>query len=301
MSGVKKPRAPGKPRAAQRPPARPLVQDRPGRWQMIVRRQRRMLARGTVGLLLFGAVSAGLAATHASDGGAGLGERLGRATGALGLRVDQVVIEGRQKTPEALVRTALGLSDGAPILGFSPAAARARIEQIQWVRSAIVSRRLPDTVVVQLQERNPFAVWQHEGKFVLIDREGKSVTDSDVASFASQLPLVVGAGAPEAAAGIIDALAAQPTIQARVVAAVRVGERRWNLRLNNGTDVLLPEGAEAQALARLAELQGTHALLDRPLQALDMRLPDRFVFRPQTPRGEGAKDQPQPASTRKPT
>ena len=41
----------------------------------------------------------------------------------------------------------------------------------------------------------------------------------------------------------------------RMVAAVRVGERRWNLRMNNGADVMLPEGAEAPALARLMELQ----------------------------------------------
>jgi cell division protein FtsQ len=91
---------------------------------------------------------------------------------------------------------------------------------------------------------------------------------------------VVGLGAPQAAAPLIDALAAQPTLQGRVVAAVRVGERRWNLRMNNGMDVLLPEGAEAQALAKLVELQASHALLDRPLQALDLRLPDRLVVRP---------------------
>ena len=65
-----------------------------------------------------------------------------------------------------------------------------------------------------------------------------------------------------------------------MVAAVRVGERRWNLRLNNGADVLLPEGAEAPAMARLMELHTAQALLDRPVQALDLRLPDRLVVRP---------------------
>ena len=65
-----------------------------------------------------------------------------------------------------------------------------------------------------------------------------------------------------------------------MVAAVRVGGRRWNLRLNNGADVLLPEGAEAPAMARLMELQTAQALLDRPVQALDLRLPDRLVVRP---------------------
>ncbi len=97
------------------------------------------------------------------------------------------------------------------------------------------------------------------------------------------LPLVVGAGAPEAATALLDALAAQPTLKPRVMAAVRVGERRWNLRMKNGTDVMLPEGADAPALARLAELQAADALLDRPLAVVDMRLPDRLVVRPQAP------------------
>jgi cell division protein FtsQ len=219
------------------------------------------------------------------------------------LRVRDVVIEGRQKTPEPLLRAAIGAGTGDPIVSFSVAEARARIETIQWVQSASVSRRLPDTIMVKLVERRPFAVWQHDGKFVLIDRAGEIVTDSDVASFASQLPLVVGVGAPVAAAALIDALAAQPQIQSRVVAAVRVGERRWNLRLSNGMDVLLPEGAESQALARLAELQAGHAMLDRPLQTLDLRLPDRLEFRPPpVPAGDAKDATPTPpVPPRKPT
>lgn len=290
MSRVRKPRA----------PARPMVQDRPSRWQMLVRRQRRMLAPAGAGLALLAAGGVGLAALHVFGQGDSFRDRVGQATAGLGLRVRTVVIEGRQKTPETLLNAALGVRPGDAILTYSLGEARARIESIQWVRQATVSRQLPGTIVVQLQERSPFAVWQREGKFVLIDREGKIVTDSALGAFASQLPLVVGEGAPVAAAALLDALAAQPSIQARVTAAVRVGERRWNLRLSNGTDVLLPEGAEAQALARLVDLQNANALLDRPLQAVDMRLPDRLVFRPQAPRGSETPPPPAP-TTRKPT
>jgi len=286
------------PRVRKRQPTA-FVQDRPSQRQVFWRRLRRSLTPalfGTAGLIL---LAGGAAATHALSDPEALRARLGDITGSLGLRVRDVVIEGRQKTPEAVLRAAIGVVTGDPILSYSVAAARARIETIRWVQAASVTRRLPDTIVVSLVERRPFAVWQHEGKFVLIDRDGQLVTDSDVGTFSSELPLVVGDGAPAAAATLIDELAAQPDIQARVQAAVRVGERRWNLRLSNGTDVLLPEGAEVQALARLAEMQTSHALLDRPLQALDLRLPDRLVFRPQPARGDDAKTQSPPA--RKPT
>lgn len=286
--------------------ARPtaFVQDRPSQWQVLRRRVRRAFAPIAAFMLILAVIGLGAGLVHAFGQGESFRERLGHATAALGLRVRNVVIEGRQKTPEPLLRAAIGIGNGDPILSYSVAEARSRIETIQWVQSASVARRLPDTIVVKLVERRPFAVWQHEGKFVLIDRDGQIVTDSDVASFASQLPLVVGAGAPAAAASLIDALATQPQIQARVTAAVRVGERRWNLRLNNGADVLLPEGAETQALARLAELQNEHALLDRPLQAIDMRLPDRLVFRPQPGRAadpKDAKDAKEAPPARKPT
>jgi cell division protein FtsQ len=264
--------------ARRRPPVPPLP-DRPSRMRLLWRRQRRRLRPGLALLALLAVGLGGLLGLQAMGQGESLAERFGDATARLGLRVRQVIVEGRQKTPEPLLRAAIGVEPGDPLLSVSLRATRQRIETIQWVRQAEVERRLPDTIVVRLVERRPFAVWQHDGRFVLIDRDGKMVTDSDVATFATQVPLVVGLGAPDAAAALIDALSAQPGIFARVVAAVRVGERRWNLRMKNGADILLPEDGEVAALARLAMLQTTHAVLDRPV-SIDLRQPDRVVFRP---------------------
>ncbi len=281
--------------ARRAPPVMPVsrLPDRPGMGRLLWKKLRRLLWSGGIVLGLLAVVAAGTLAVEAIPRGDSFRERLGEATARLGLRVDQLVIEGLVKTPEPLVLAALGVHRGDPILGFSLTAARERIETINWVQKATVGRRLPDTVVVHLDERTPFAVWQHKDKFELIDRTGKPVTDTDVASLASQVPLVVGTGAPDAAAALIDALAAYPVIASHMQAAVRVGERRWNLRMNNGGDVLLPEGAEAAALAKLMELQATYGLLDRPLQMVDLRLPDRLVLRPQPPpegKDSGNKD-----------
>ena len=101
---------------------------------------------------------------------------------------------------------------------------------------------------------------------------------------------MVGPGAPAAAAALIDALTRPSGLQRCVVAAVRVGERRWNLQMSNGTDVMLPEGHEVAALDRLMQLQQDHALLDRPLAAIDMRLPDRLVLRPRPTHGGSRHD-----------
>ena len=286
--------------ATRRRPPVPALPDRPTRMRLLWRRQRRLVRPGAVVLLILVAGLGGLAAIHALGRGESLSERIGDATAGFGLRVRQVVIEGRQKTPETLLNTAIGASRGDPLLTYSLRAARARIEQIPWVQQVTLERRLPDTLVVRLTERRPFAVWQHDGKFVLIDRAGKIVTDSNVATFASQLPLVVGVGAPDAASGLLDSLAAQPDIAAKVMASVRVGERRWNLHMKNGADILLPEGGEPGALARLAALQAGHAVLDRPV-SIDLRQPDKLVIRPLAGLTADPASLPKEPPTRRPT
>lgn len=284
----------------------PAMQDRPGRWQLLARRWRKAIAPAGAALAFVGIMGIAAGAVQVFGEGESLRERWGHATAPFGLRVRDVRVEGRLKTPEALLNAAIGVTPGEPILGYSVAAARARIETIAWVASASVERHLPDTIVVRLVERRPFAVWQRDGRFSLVDREGDIVTDSDVATFAAQLPLIVGPGAPQAAAALVDALEQYPELRSRMVAAVRVGERRWNLRMKSGADILLPEGAEPQALARLMALHASHGLLDRALQVVDMRLPDRLAVRAASnkrddpARGETELPVPPPA-VRRPT
>ncbi len=296
MSDVKprRPRAPRAPVAPAAPPPSARMPDRPGRGKLMWRQWRSYLRRAVAGGALALVLMVGAFALHALGQGDSIAGRIGDATGRFGLTVRDVQFIGNIKTPEALLREALDVSPGDAILGFSVREARLRLERITWVKSASVERRLPGLVVVRIEERAPFAVWQLDGKLTLVDRGGNLVTDSEVATFSGQVPLIVGPGAPQAAAALMDMLAVQPDLMARMKAAVRVGERRWNLRMSNGADILLPEGAEAQALARLAELQATLQLLDRPLQAVDLRLPDRLVIRPSTPPAD------RPAS-RKPT
>jgi cell division protein FtsQ len=283
------------------------VKDRPSGWRLALRRQRRLLRPAAwvvfvsvVGMFVLFVFHA--AGPHVESSGTltSMRERLGAMTAATGLRVSDVVIEGRANTPEPLLRAAIGVNKGDPILGFSLEETRARIETIPWVEHATVERRLPGTVVVNLQERRPYAIWQNQGKFVLVDRAGQVVADQDVAQF-RHLPLIVGLGAPGAAAGLLDALRDRPALEEKVSASVRVGERRWNLRMTNGTDVLLPEGHEVVALDRLIQLQQDHAVLDRPLVAIDMRLPDRLVFRPKPDAKDSAVTPPIPPATNPPT
>lgn len=200
-------------------------------------------------------------------------------TGHAGLLVDDVQVEGRVETRAADVLGALRVRRGMPILAVDPRAAKERLEQIPWVREAAVERRLPGLVHVRLVERVPMALWQHDGRFMLIDRHGAQIETEEVGRFGA-LPHIVGEDAGAAAGELLRMLAAEPGLERRVTAAVRVGGRRWNLRLDNGIDVMLPAENAAAAWSHLAEIEREHGVLGRDLRTIDLRLPDRLVLRP---------------------
>ncbi|MBT4908274.1 MAG: FtsQ-type POTRA domain-containing protein [Rhodospirillaceae bacterium] len=207
-----------------------------------------------------------------------LGTSILEVSANVGLRVEDVVLSGRQNADAVEILAALDIERGSPIFAMDMNAARDRIESLGWVRSAEIARRLPDIVFVRVVERQPLAIWQHDGQAALVDRFGKTIQRSGLDAFA-HLPLIVGDGAPDHAAQLIDLLQTYPAVAKAIEAAVRVSERRWNLRLRNGIDVRLPEQNISAALTRLDDFQREHALLDRDVVAVDLRVPDRLIVR----------------------
>jgi cell division protein FtsQ len=206
-------------------------------------------------------------------------------TAQLGLVVTDIKVEGREATDRETILAGLGASLGTPILAMSPSRAKERLEALAWIRSAVVERRLPDTIYVRLVERKPLAIWQHNGKLELIDREGAVIHVTRLDRFA-KLPMVVGEDAAGHAAELLDMLATEPDLASRVSAAIRVGNRRWNLRIDNAIDVYLPADSPSSAWAQLARLERSSAILKRDVQTVDVRLPDRLVVRtnPEVPK-----------------
>jgi len=204
--------------------------------------------------------------------------RLIAESATLHLTVQSVEVEGRHRAARQALLDALQVRRGTPILGIDLDAAKARLESIPWVRSAAVERQLPDTIYVRLVERTPLAVWQHQKRFDVIDQDGNIIPNVRVEDFAS-LPQVVGDGAPEATGELIEMLHSEPALAAHVTAAVRIGERRWNLDLDNGIEVAMPEESTEAAWHRLAALDRSDHLLERDIKFVDLRLQDRIVIR----------------------
>ena len=195
------------------------------------------------------------------------------AAAKAGLTLDQVVVSGRERTQPDSILAALGIRQGGPILGFDPARAKQRLEDLPWVKTAVVERSLPGTVRIALTERAPLALWQLDGALSVIDRDGERI-DRAAPEDHAELPLVVGPGAPEHAQELLALLASEPEMNARVKAAVRVRDRRWNIVLRNGVEVQLPAETPARAWSRLAAIERKLDAITGQLQAIADKLPD---------------------------
>ena len=177
-----------------------------------------------------------------------------------------------------MILAALDVRQGMPVLDIDLAAAQARLEALTWVRSAEIERRMPDTLFIKIEERRPFAFWQRNGALMLIDRDGMVIPAGDLKSY-GPLIVLVGDDAPGYAVPLIDLLKTEPALAARVRAGVRLGQRRWTLRFDNGVEAALPETDAAAAWHRLAALEASGRVLERAISAIDLRLPDRVVLK----------------------
>ena len=195
-----------------------------------------------------------------------------------GFAVETVTVEGREFTDKIDLNRALGALRGESLMHFDLAAAQSRIQMLDWVDDVRLVRLWPNALHINLIEHRPTAIWQLQGKLTLINRDGEVIARDHLADF-GHLPHVVGAGAAEHAMDLIELLNQYPLIRTRVRAAVRVGERRWNLRLDSGVDVQLPDDREDLALRKLLSLEERHRLLARDIAVIDLRDPERLYVR----------------------
>jgi len=232
----------------------------------------------TAGVLLVATVGFGLyAGGHFAALGTAVVAQSKSAVAGLGLRVEEVTVEGRLRTDASDVLSALGVTRGQYIFDVDLAQARSRLERLEWVERATVSRHLPGTLHVQLVEREPYAVWQRGGRLSLVDRTGALITDNNLSDYA-HLPLVVGHGAHRNASALMKELMAKPSLASRVQAAIRVSDRRWNLKLQNGIVVRLPARDISDSLQKLVRLDGENGVLSRKIEAVDLRVPGRITI-----------------------
>ena len=264
-------------------------------------RANKLAAFGFTGFLVLMAGAAAIALDLPAKAALSAGE----AVGSAGFRVDGYQIVGLKHMDRKLVDAVVidelrraaapeGLSKPAqPLVDVSRI--RERLLAFGWVKDARVSRRLPDTLVIDIVERTPTALWQDKQQLALIDSEGV-VLDRVPVDKMPDLPLVIGPNANRHAAQLKGLLSDVPALQAQLASATWIGGRRWDLSFQSGEIVQLPEDvADARtALGKFAKNDRASGLLGRGILRFDLRKPGQMTVR--LPRAPGEPIMPAPAA-----
>ncbi|WCT74014.1 FtsQ-type POTRA domain-containing protein [Sphingomonas naphthae] len=238
----------------------------------------RRLGNWLLGLLVLAAVVAGLILMGLPQM---VGVYIGETIGRMGFAVHNIEVVGLAHADRSRVYQIVQTQQVRPMPLVDLTGTREQLMRLAWVGDARVSRRLPDTLVVDIVERKPAAVWQYQGQLRLIDNEGRSIAAIDPAAMPEKLPLVIGPGANMHAAEFAKLIDSQPALKPLVAGAAWIGDRRWDLRFQSGETLALPEG-EKQAIAAFdyfARRDAAVRLLGQNYVRFDMRDPSRVVVR----------------------
>jgi len=194
----------------------------------------------------------------------------------VGLGVDKVEISGNKRLSDIDVLQALGLDGETALPALNIERARAAISALPRVEKVSVRKIYPDRLAVKITERKPFAVWQKDGAVGIIDVSGHVIAPYSRAD-GQGLPFFVGAGAAAAAQSFLSGMRRFPDLAGRARAYIRVADRRWDILLDNGLRIKLPEENPFGRLAAAEAEDKKSGLFSRDITGLDLRLPDRMT------------------------
>jgi cell division protein FtsQ len=242
-----------------------------------------LAALGFAGFLLLLLVAVTIALGLPGKAITAAGEAIGRA----GFAVNRVDVKGLKQMESGPVYAIAAEQKSVPMPLVDLDAIRAELLRFGWIRDARVSRRLPDTLVIDIVERQPAALWQDKQRLALVDAEGV-VLDRVPVGEMPDLPLLIGPGANARARDLDRLLGQAPALKPQLASATWVGGRRWDLSFQSGETVALPEGEEEAraALAKFARMDRSSGLLGRGLVRIDLRIPGKMIVR--LPREPGA-------------
>jgi cell division protein FtsQ len=251
----------------------PRVLRRPVRQVQRFFQEGRALSRNSLAvmavLVIGGAATAGLSKSGKAD------RLMDEAALLAGFRINDIRISGEHEVSKIDVLSHLDLGPEKSLFSFNVHKARKTLKEISWIHDVTVAKSYPDTLVVSIVERTPFAIWQRGEDLRMIARDGNEITVFED-RFAG-LPLVVGPGADDSAADIISLVSRYPSIASRIKAYVRVGSRRWNIVLDNAVTVMLPAQNVEASLVELVALEREFSITERAISRLDLRLNDRIT------------------------
>ncbi|QGM98305.1 cell division protein FtsQ/DivIB [Methylocystis parvus] len=231
-------------------------------------------------LLLFGGVGfAGLVQNGGYDQiVAAEGQPWDVVARTVGFDISAVTITGQSRLTETELLEASGVGPKNSLPFLDASAVRERLMAVPLVKSARVMKLYPNRLVVAIEERQPHALWQRDGRVTVISEDGVAIDELRDERYLG-LPFVVGDGAHQRLPEFLQLLKGMDDLAQRVKAGILVAGRRWDVEMTNGVIVKLPEENPGPAVETLKRLQREARILDKDVMSIDLRTADRATVR----------------------
>ncbi len=194
-----------------------------------------------------------------------------------GFVLKNIIIEGHKNISIEDITAIIEKEKQLAIYSLNLDEIRHDIEDNQWVKMALVERRLPNSLYIAIIEKEPIAIWQFQQKLYLIDSDGAKITSKNINKFPNLLQLV-GEDANVYASSLIEDLYQYPELAQKVISAVRYGKRRWDLNLKENINVKMPEKNFAKAYQYLHFLNKQNKLFNQNYKKIDLKNHDKYYF-----------------------
>jgi cell division protein FtsQ len=195
----------------------------------------------------------------------------------IGLSLESILLEGREKTSRQEVLQALGGQRGDPIFKLNLEEAYQNLKKLRWVSSVMIERQLPSTLYIHLVEKQPIAFWQKNQRLYLVDKQGRIIEEAHPQEFPNFI-IATGENAYQALPRLLQVLEKTPLLYQQVTGAVYMGQRRWDIILKNGLRVKLPEEHVEESCHLLVKLSREKCLNNPDVKSIDLRHSDRIYF-----------------------
>ncbi len=193
--------------------------------------------------------------------------------------VKMMIVEGASSELAASIRESLSIEFPVSSFSLQLAELKETVQALDAVARVSLHVRSRGVLIVEVDERVPVAVWRSGDGLVLLDKTGHRTAAVPSRVSRPDLPLVAGLGADAAIPEALQLFDVAGPIRKRLRGFVRVGDRRWDVVLDRGQTIKLPEAEPVTALNKVVELNVAQDLLERDVSVVDFRNPQRPILR----------------------
>ena len=194
------------------------------------------------------------------------------------LKLKEIHVIGRNNlNPKLLLSTANVFYD-TPILSINLQNIQKKIYDLGWIKNVVVERRMPNTLLIRIEEYEPLALLQKNNEHFVIASNGNKIIQSN--GLFNYLPVVMGEEAEFQAAKTLSILSSEPSLFHQVWAISFISKRRWDVYLRSGVKIKLPEKNPEEVWSKLAEIDRNNSIISRDIHSIDLRHPEKLIIEP---------------------